>query len=201
MHGVEGIIDAYRAALTTGNVQLHGPTQLAPVIEMASRWAAETDVSQTQQKYFILLILTDGAVSDHAETVRALVDASELPLSVLIVGIGDGNFGRLRYMNGDNELEDDTGRLASREMCQFVSLSSLANNSTALSQSLLAEVPGQMLEWMRQQQIVPGATYAAAEDFAWRGGRPASPAAREPEPTQRSAVLRPSPSPRVPVGR
>ena len=44
-------------------------------------------------RYFVLLLLTDGGVTDYAETVRALVDASHLPLSVLIVGVGDGNFG------------------------------------------------------------------------------------------------------------
>ena len=41
----------------------------------------------------MLLLLTDGGVTDFADTVRALVDASHLPLSVLIVGVGDGNFG------------------------------------------------------------------------------------------------------------
>jgi hypothetical protein len=44
-------------------------------------------------RYFVLLLLTDGGVTDFADTVRALVDASHLPLSVLIVGVGDGNFG------------------------------------------------------------------------------------------------------------
>lgn len=44
-------------------------------------------------RYFVLLLLTDGGVTDYAATVRALVDASHLPLSVLIVGVGDGNFG------------------------------------------------------------------------------------------------------------
>ena len=44
-------------------------------------------------RYFVLLLLTDGGVTDYADTVRALVDASHLPLSVLIVGVGDGNFG------------------------------------------------------------------------------------------------------------
>jgi hypothetical protein len=45
-------------------------------------------------RYFVLLLLTDGGVTDYAATVRALVDASHLPLSVLIVGVGDGNFGQ-----------------------------------------------------------------------------------------------------------
>jgi hypothetical protein len=36
----------------------------------------------------VLLIVTDGAITDTADTMDAIVVASELPLSIIIVGVG-----------------------------------------------------------------------------------------------------------------
>ena len=44
--------------------------------------------SQTNQKYTILLILTDGEITDLADTKRAIIRASHLPISIIIVGVG-----------------------------------------------------------------------------------------------------------------
>jgi hypothetical protein len=41
-----------------------------------------------QNTYSILLIVTDGDVHDMPMTKRLLVNASHLPLSVIIVGVG-----------------------------------------------------------------------------------------------------------------
>ena len=43
-------------------------------------------------EYFVLLIITDGDISDHEETKNAIVYASNLPMSIIIVGVGDANF-------------------------------------------------------------------------------------------------------------
>ena len=42
--------------------------------------------------YNILMILTDGIIRDMQETINALVEASFLPISVIIIGIGNANF-------------------------------------------------------------------------------------------------------------
>ena len=44
------------------------------------------------QKYFIHLILTDGGILDLAQTQTELVKSSELPLSIIIIGIGRDDF-------------------------------------------------------------------------------------------------------------
>lgn len=43
-------------------------------------------------RYFVLLILTDGCIMDMQNTLTALVNASGLPLSLLIVGVGNEDF-------------------------------------------------------------------------------------------------------------
>ena len=53
------------------------------------------------QQYFILLLLTDGTLSDMRETKLALIRASSLPMSVIIVGVGGANFSAMRELDAD----------------------------------------------------------------------------------------------------
>jgi copine 1/2/3 len=48
--------------------------------------------SQEKQKYHILLIITDGMINDLEETKAAIIAASALPLSIIIVGVGSADF-------------------------------------------------------------------------------------------------------------
>ncbi|XP_072992503.1 E3 ubiquitin-protein ligase RGLG1-like isoform X2 [Typha latifolia] len=79
------------------HVQLAGPTSFAPIIEMAI-----SIVEKSRHLYHILLIIADGQVAEgddcmsghlsyqEQNTVEALVRASEFPLSIILVGVGDG---------------------------------------------------------------------------------------------------------------
>lgn len=49
-------------------------------------------LQQQRSKYLVLLIITDGAIHDMEATIQLLVDSSELPVSVLIIGVGDDDF-------------------------------------------------------------------------------------------------------------
>lgn len=60
--GIEGVLDAYTHSLK--NVDLYGPTHFNQVIEMVNDMAEGNEVSQHNQKYQILLILTDGIIND-----------------------------------------------------------------------------------------------------------------------------------------
>lgn len=57
---MQGILQAYTQALSY--VQLYGPTLFAPSIRMAAQYASQY-VSQQKQKYFILLMITDGVIT------------------------------------------------------------------------------------------------------------------------------------------
>lgn len=57
-------------------------------------------IQQQRNKYLILLIITDGAIHDMEETIRLLVNASGLPLSVLIVGVGNADFSNMEVGDG-----------------------------------------------------------------------------------------------------
>ena len=97
--GVQGILDAYRASLQM--VQLSGPTNFTPVINHAAQFAASY---QNGQQYFVLLILTDGIITDFEDTKRAIVSASDLPMSIIIIGVGNEDFSAMEELDSDKGL-------------------------------------------------------------------------------------------------
>jgi len=69
----------------------------------------------------VLLIITDGAISDMADTKRAIVYASALPYSIIIVGVGSANFSAMDALDCDSGLlRDQEGHVAQRDIVQFV---------------------------------------------------------------------------------
>ena len=73
------------------------------------------------QQYFILLLLTDGVITDIYETRDAIVRASHLPMSIIIVGVGSADFSDMRMLDGDDgTLRSPSGEPACRDIVQFV---------------------------------------------------------------------------------
>uniref|UniRef100_A0A5B7AWH5 Protein BONZAI 3 n=1 Tax=Davidia involucrata TaxID=16924 RepID=A0A5B7AWH5_DAVIN len=154
VEGVEGIMAAYASALH--NVALAGPTLFGQVINKAAEIAGHS-LTYNSSKYFVLLIITDGVLNDLQETKDALVRASDLPLSILIVGVGGADFKQMEILDADNghRLESSTGRLASRDIVQFVPMREVHGGQISIVQALLEELPGQFLAYMRGRDIKP----------------------------------------------
>ena len=62
---------------------------------MNYKYRMAMEIKPEKNKYMILLIITDGAIHDMEETIRLLVNGSNLPLSVLIVGVGNDDFSNM----------------------------------------------------------------------------------------------------------
>ena len=62
-------------------------------------------IQAEKNKYLVLLIITDGAIHDMDETIRLIVRGADLPLSILIVGVGNDDFGNMEVgeEGGDEE--------------------------------------------------------------------------------------------------
>ena len=94
--------------------------------------------------YNVLLLLTDGVIHDMPQTKQLLVDLSELPCSVIIIGVGNADFSMMEELDGDDGvLRDNRGRPVKRDIVQFVEY----NKAVALGQlneQVLREVPPQL---------------------------------------------------------
>ena len=103
------------------------------------------------------MILTDGIIDDMDETVDSLVEASFLPISVIIIGIGDADFTNMEILDSDDSvLTDKNGRKADRDLVQFVPFKEFRNDGQKLAEQVLEEVPRQIVEYYQHKKIAPG---------------------------------------------
>lgn len=94
------------------------------------RGLCRVPVDPFPQQYFILLIITDGVISDMEETRHAVVQASRLPMSIIIVGVGNADFAAMEFLDGDSRtLRSHTGEEAARDIVQFVPFREFRNVS------------------------------------------------------------------------
>ncbi|GAX19852.1 hypothetical protein FisN_1Lh692 [Fistulifera solaris] len=148
--GVSGVLDAYHKVFASGLV-MSGPTVFTEVIETAAAKAQSSlDMAQQRgsQTYTVLLILTDGAVSDAHATARCLDQASDAPLSVVIVGVGNADFSSMQFL-------DDAAGPGKRDIAQFVEFNKHKHNSASLTSETLKEVPTQLTKYFLSHGIAP----------------------------------------------
>lgn len=70
-------------------------------------------------------------------------------MSILIVGIGDEDFSKMEELDSDEKLLEENGQVAERDIVQFVEFNKVKNIKEKLLDELLAEFPGQFLQYMR----------------------------------------------------
>jgi len=126
----------------------------------------ENHASQYQngKNYFILLIVTDGIITDVEATKKAVVNASCLPMSIIIVGVGDADFTQMEILDSDNEKLRAGNQIAERDIVQFVPFNEIRKSGgqstleweELLAEKVMEEVPYQVAEWMNARGMKPG---------------------------------------------
>ena len=107
---------------------------------------------------------------------QAVVEASTLPLSVIIVGVGNADFSAMEELDGDTVRLNFNGKYAARDIVQFVPFEDFLQSSESkrgmgggggsrvdpgsasvrLAREVLAEVPTQFLSFMNTYYVKPG---------------------------------------------
>ena len=157
--GVDGILAAYYQSLNA--VQLYGPTNFAPVINHVAKFA--TAFQNDPSNYFVLLIITDGVITDLDATKNSIIAASSLPLSIIIVGVGVEDFSAMDELDADDSLLRNNGLTAERDIVQFVEMqkflrkqgSHVTWNKEMLAKEVLAEIPDQLVGYMKKKGFEP----------------------------------------------
>ena len=159
IHLIDNVLVEYRKFIT--QVRLSGPTNFAPMIRDLNNEVKDNLRNGKSMEYNILLILTDGQISDLYDTIDEMVEASFLPISVIIVGIGNGDFTSMDILDADeNPLFDRRGRKADRDLVQFVPFNKYKLDPPKLAEQVLEEIPRQVVEYYQHKGIKP------SDDFA-----------------------------------
>lgn len=146
--GFEEALGRYREIVP--NLRLAGPTSFAPIIETAIGI-----VDSTGGQYHVLLIIADGQVTRSIDTqygqlsqqeratIEAIVKASDYPLSIVLVGVGDGPWDMMRKF-------DDNIPSRAFDNFQFVNFTEIMSKNvpankkeTDFALSALMEIPAQ----------------------------------------------------------
>lgn len=162
VEGVQGIMDAYRGVFRTP-LTMSYPTDFSEVIQTAASYARhEQELADEDGKlsYTILLILTAGNVENVNETKKQLEEASEDPLSVVIVGIGDADFKGMEFLEEAQETNNNNNNNSRkkdkvRDITKFVRFSDY-RSFNALTEAVLDGVPDQLVSYFYDRGILPG---------------------------------------------
>lgn len=147
-NGFEEALQRYRELAP--HLQLSGPTSFAPMIEIAT-----SVVDSTGGQYHVLLLIADGQVThgtdtrsgklspQERDTINAIVKASGYPLSIVMVGVGDGPWDMMRKF-------DDNIPARAFDNFQFVNFTEIMSKSipsgkkeTEFALAALMEIPSQ----------------------------------------------------------
>jgi len=113
-----------------------GPTSFAPLIREA------INIVRNARAYHILVIVADGAVTNVRETQEAIVEASNYPLSIVTIGVGDGPWELMEeFDDGLPERKFDNFQFVDMHKV----LSQAENREVEFAMAALQEIPDQFL--------------------------------------------------------
>ena len=81
------------------------------------------------------------------ETKNLIVDNCRLPISIVIVGIGNADFSKMEQLDGDGGLYGGNGQRCPRDIVQFVPFNKYGGNPDLLTKELLKEIPNQVVQY------------------------------------------------------
>jgi len=155
--GVSGVLETYHKALQTA--VFSGPTNFAPIIKRITDEARKTLLPPNQNnplsRYYVLTIVTDGIISDMEKTKEAIIDAFDVPLSIIIVGVGSEDFKEMKVLDDDNGNLKAGKKVSKRDIVQFVPLANYISNPVLLAQQTLGEIPKQVYEFTSKYKYRP----------------------------------------------
>ncbi|XP_074311617.1 E3 ubiquitin-protein ligase RGLG3 [Silene latifolia] len=154
-NGFEEVLARYKEIIPY--IKLSGPTSFAPVVD-----AAIEIVKESGGQYHVLVIIADGQVSrppdlpsgklspQEQATVNSIVAASYYPLSIVLVGVGDGPWDAMQKF-------DDNIPQRAFDNFQFVNFTKIMSDSKPVSKkeaafalAALMEIP---LQYRATQQL------------------------------------------------
>ncbi|XP_061346824.1 E3 ubiquitin-protein ligase RGLG3-like [Gastrolobium bilobum] len=172
-HGFEEVLARYREIVP--RLKLSGPTSFAPVID-----AAIDIVERSNGQYHVLVIIADGQVTRNSgtpqgklspqeqATVNSIVAASHYPLSIILVGVGDGPWNEMQHF-------DDNINQRLFDNFQFVNFTKIMSENQEESKKETAFALAALMEIPIQYRVAQNIQVAKGESISYQVKRPLPP--------------------------
>ncbi|KAJ1405037.1 von Willebrand factor, type A [Sesbania bispinosa] len=172
-HGFEEALARYREIVP--HLKLSGPTSFAPVID-----AAIDIVERSNGQYHVLVIIADGQVTRNSDTshgklspqeqatINSMVAASHYPLSIILVGVGDGPWNEMQHF-------DDNITQRSFDNFQFVNFTKIMSENKDPSKKEAAFALAALMEIPIQYRIAQNLQVAKGESVSYPHKKPLPP--------------------------
>ena len=116
----------------------------------------KVDKEEYYKEYHIMLLLTSNIPTDMEEFTHELVRSSNLPMSVIIVGIGDADLSSLEELAYSKDHPFDYYKEnTSRNVLNFALERDSSDIIIPLAERALKNIPEQFMEYMALKQIQP----------------------------------------------
>lgn len=181
VNSVDEAIELYRKVYP--KIEPEEPTNLSAVLDRIRMMMKHQD-KKNYKIYTLMVIMTDGDITDRQDTVDKIVECASYPLSVVVLGIGQGNFDFMEFLetgqkmkepdNGKKKkkeekekgspqrrkvarLKSSNGKEAYRRIVRFVNYHNYNGKQTELEEAILRDVPRQMTEFYTLMNFNPSA--------------------------------------------
>ncbi|KAL2342899.1 hypothetical protein Fmac_004184 [Flemingia macrophylla] len=172
-HGFEEVLARYREIVPY--LSLSGPTSFAPIVD-----AAVDIVERSNGQYHVLVIIADGQVTRNSDTLRgmyspqeratinSIIAASHYPLSIILVGVGDGPWNEMHSFD-----DNITQRLF--DNFQFVNFTKIMSDNKDTSKKETAFALAALMEIPIQYRLTQNLQVANEKSVSYHRKRPLPP--------------------------
>ena len=145
VQGVQAAVQAYSQAIQRG-VACSMQNNYSPIILKIGGEASMATGNQPM-RYNVLVIFCNDCMNDDSEVREAIVKNSGLPMSIIIIGVGESKFTKwynLRVLDNDHGEMSTLGNTPLRDIVHFTVFNEVKNNPQGLAKAVFEELPGQI---------------------------------------------------------
>ena len=108
------------------------------------------------REYNVLLLFANNDINNEKEFYNEFILSSDLPISLVIIGLGKGPFTKLENVEKNFwNITDNSGNKAKRKNIKFISFNNLGKNYQRTVKNSLVDIPDQMTEYLILKNIKP----------------------------------------------
>jgi len=152
LHGYTEIEKSYKECLK--KISFCEEDYLSPLIENIKNLISK-NYELNIYNIFFLLISNPPVKEDYQKCIDLFISNTFLPLSVIVVGIGDKEFKEIKHLISKNRKCSSEGIERARNNVYFVSMKDCNYNNEILKNKCLKEIPKQVVEFYKINKTSP----------------------------------------------